>query len=82
MLTIDKVLNILRGTYKIDVTRVTIYNWITKGRQGKKMIATRHTSQDGGKRYTVTPDDLKAWVNDNTAVALRKGCGRPVTVDA
>jgi hypothetical protein len=77
MLTIDKVLNILRGTYKIDVTRVTVYNWITKGRRGKKL-----TSIKGGRGYQVSLGDLKMWIDDNTAAALRKGRGRPVKASA
>jgi hypothetical protein len=77
MLTIDKVLNILRGTYKIEVTKVTVYNWITKGRQGRKLTAVK-----GDDGYQISIDALKAWVKDNTAAALRKGRGRPVTVGA
>lgn len=77
MLTIDKVLNILRGTYKIEVTRVTVYNWITKGRRGTKLKAT--LSDDG---YRIDLADLKIWIGQNTAAELRKGRGRPVTIGA
>jgi uncharacterized protein YegP (UPF0339 family) len=77
MLTIDKVLNVLRGTYKITVTKVTVYNWIMKGRNGQTLAASK--TDDG---YQVKIADLKAWIASNTAAALRKGRGRPVAVSA